>query len=144
MRGSAWTRVVAQEDRALVYAAGRARLVAAGSAGAVTITSWVGGKAAVPQVVTAAGNCPGTVITINGTGFVNDGGITERDDRRRPGRRDHDRLGHVLRTGRRRATDRSVVGHHQGLGTATSAAHAIVYPCQATGVAGEKPSDSLR
>ena len=49
-------------------------LIAAGSAGAVTITSWVGGKAAVPQVVTAAGSCPGTVVTINGSGFVNDGG----------------------------------------------------------------------
>jgi IPT/TIG domain len=51
-------------------------LVAAGSAGAVTITSWVGGKAAVPAVVTASSaGCPGTVIMVTGSGFVSDGGI---------------------------------------------------------------------
>jgi hypothetical protein len=50
--------------------------VAAGSAGAVTITSWQGGKGATPAIVTAAGgHCPPTMTTINGTGFVSDGGV---------------------------------------------------------------------
>jgi hypothetical protein len=50
-------------------------LIAAGSAGAVTITSWIGGKGATPAIVTAGdGACPGTMTTINGTGFVSDGG----------------------------------------------------------------------
>ena len=61
MRESALTQVSfrahARSVCPIVVALG---LVAAGSAGAVTITGWVGGKAAVPQVVTAAGNCPGT------------------------------------------------------------------------------------
>lgn len=48
--------------------------VMAGTAGAATITAWQGGKASVPQIVTAQGNCPGTVIMITGTGFVTDGG----------------------------------------------------------------------
>jgi len=48
--------------------------VTAGTAGAATITMWVGGKASVPQIVTAQGNCPGTVIMITGSGFVTDGG----------------------------------------------------------------------
>ena len=49
---------------------------AAGSAGAVSITSWIGGKGATPDIVTAGGGaCPGTMTTINGSGFVNDGGL---------------------------------------------------------------------
>jgi large repetitive protein len=44
------------------------------TAGAATITSWRGGSASVPLIVTAAGTCPGTVIMINGTGFQTDGG----------------------------------------------------------------------
>jgi hypothetical protein len=75
VRGSASTRVSRRTALCLsvLVAFG---LVAAGSAGAVTITSWVGGKAAVPAVVTAGGgNCPGTVVFITGSGFVNDGGI---------------------------------------------------------------------
>ena len=49
-------------------------LAVVGTASALTVTSWVGGKASVPQIVTSAGNCPGTVIMFVGTGFVNDGG----------------------------------------------------------------------
>ncbi len=49
-------------------------LAVVGTASALTVTSWVGGKASVPQIVTSAGNCPGTVIMFIGTGFVNDGG----------------------------------------------------------------------
>lgn len=52
-------------------------LVVAGTAGAATITSWIGGKGATPAIVTAGGTaCPPTLITINGSGFVSDGGIS--------------------------------------------------------------------
>ena len=114
-------------------------LVVAGSAGAVTITSWVGGKAAVPQVVTAAGNCPGTVVTINGSGFVNDGGITNVS------------IGGV-RAGEVTIGSDSVLFARVGagatngsvsvstrLGTATSSTSAVVYPCQSTGAAEAAP-----
>jgi len=51
-------------------------LVVGGTAGAATITSWIGGKGATPAIVTAGGTaCPPTLITINGSGFVADGGI---------------------------------------------------------------------
>ncbi len=43
-------------------------------AGAATITSWRGGSASVPLIVTAQGTCPGTVILVTGTGFQTDGG----------------------------------------------------------------------
>lgn len=49
-------------------------LVASGTAGAVTITSWIGGKGATPAIVTAGSStCPGTMTTINGSGFVSEG-----------------------------------------------------------------------
>jgi hypothetical protein len=44
------------------------------TAGAVTISSWRGGSASVPLVVTAQGTCPGTVMLFTGTGFQTDGG----------------------------------------------------------------------
>jgi len=51
-------------------------LVVGGTAGAATITSWIGGKGATPAIVTAGGTaCPPTLITINGSGFVADGGV---------------------------------------------------------------------
>jgi hypothetical protein len=115
-------------------------LVAAESAGAVTITSWVGGKAAVPQVVTAAGTCPGTVITINGSGFVNDGGITNVTIGGVP-------AGEITIGSDSVLFARVGVGAQNGnvsvstkLGTATSPTPAIVYPCQSTGVATEAPT----
>jgi len=120
-------------------------LVAAGSAGAVTITSWVGGKASVPQVVTAPGNCPGTIISINGTGFVNDGGITGVTIGGVP-------AGEVTigsdslifaRVGAG-VKDGGSVSVSTRAGTATSPTPLVVYPCQATAAAAVKPQiDSL-
>ncbi len=115
-------------------------LVAAGSAGAVTITSWVGGKASVPQLVTAPGACPGTVMTITGTGFVNDGGIVGVT------------VGGVPSTDITVGTDATLfarvgAGATSGpvvvttkAGTATAASSAIVFPCQSTGAATTKPT----
>ena len=115
-------------------------LVAAGSAGAVTITSWVGGKASVPQLVTAAGTCPGTVVTITGTGFVNDGGITSVTIGGAP-------AGVVIVGSDTTLFARVGVGATSGpivvttkAGSATASPNAIVYPCQATGAAAEKPT----
>ena len=80
MRGSASTRVLLRTALCLSVLV-TLGLVAAGSAGAVTITSWVGGKAAVPAVVTAtSAACPGTMIMLTGSGFVNDGGVVSVQD----------------------------------------------------------------
>jgi IPT/TIG domain-containing protein len=114
-------------------------LVAAGSAGAVTITSWTGGKSSVPTVITAAGACPGTVVTINGTGFVNDGGIVSVTIGGVP-------AGEVVvgtdtllfaRTGAGATSGPIVVTTKAG--TATATPNAIVWPCQSTGVATAAP-----
>jgi hypothetical protein len=116
-------------------------LVAAGSAGAVTIASWVGGKTAVPQIVTAAdGNCPGTVIMITGSGFVNDGGVVSVT------------IGGV-------PSPQVIIGSDQYLyavvgngsqsgpivvttkaGSATAPGNATVYPCQSTASASAAPT----
>jgi hypothetical protein len=115
-------------------------LVVAASAGAVTITSWVGGKAAVPQLVTAAGHCPGTVVTITGTGFVNDGGVVSV------------MIGGVPATDISVGTDTTLyarvgAGATSGpvvvttkAGSATASTNAVVYPCQSTGAAATKPT----
>ena len=118
-------------------------LAAAGSAGAVTITSWVGGKASVPQLVTAAGNCPGTVITVNGTGFVNDGGIVSVSIGNVPagvvvvGSDSilYARVGAGATTGPVTVTTKA--------GSATSPTPAIVFPCQSTGAGATKPTIDL-
>ena len=75
MRGNTstrkWVRTAACFSALLALGA-----VVSGSAGAATITSWIGGKGATPDIVTAGGGaCPGTMTTINGTGFVADGGV---------------------------------------------------------------------
>jgi hypothetical protein len=110
-------------------------LVAAGSAGAVTITSWFGGKSAVPALVTAPGACPGTVVTINGTGFINDGGIVSVTIGGVP-------AGEIVvgtdsllfaRVGAGASSGPVVVATKAGTATATS--NAVVWPCQATGAA---------
>jgi len=118
-------------------------LVAAGSAGAATITSWVGGKGATPTIVTADGGaCVPTLITINGSGFVTDGGVTS------------------VTIGGVRATE-IIVGSNvivyarvgkgatngpvtltTPAGTVTASPNALVFPCQATGVATGKPTIS--
>jgi len=140
VRGSASTRISLRTALclSLLVALG---LVVAGSAGAVTITTWVGGKAAVPAVVTASSvSCPGTVIFITGSGFVNDGGVVSVS------------IGGVN-------ASEIVVGSDQYLyarvgpgatsgpvvvttkaGSAKATTDAIVWPCQATGAASEKPS----
>jgi hypothetical protein len=115
-------------------------LVAAGSAGAVTITSWVGGSSKVPQLVTAAGNCPGTVVTITGTGFVNDGGpvsVTIGGVAASPVIVGSDTT--IFARVGAGATSGTVVVTTKA-GSATSSANAIVYPCQATGAAASKPT----
>ena len=119
-------------------------LLVAASAGAVTITSWVGGKAAVPQIVTAAGTCPGTVITINGSGFVSDGGITNVTIGGVPAGEITIGSDSVLfaRVGAG-AQNGSVVGHAPSSGRPPRPTPAIVYPCQATAVATEKPAIRL-
>ena len=115
-------------------------LIAAASAGAVTITSWVGGKASVPQVITAAGNCPGTVVTITGTGFVNDGGIVGVSIAGAP-------AGQIIVgsdtqlfavTGAGASTGPIVVTTKAG--SATASPLPVVYPCQSTGVAQAAPT----
>ena len=139
MRGSVSTRVL---RTALCLSALLAlALIATGSAGAVTIQTWQGGKAAVPQVVTASSpNCPGTVVFITGSGFVNDGGIVSVT------------IGGV-------PASEIVVGSDQYLyarvgpgatsgpiivttkaGTARATPDAIVVPCQSSGTATSKPA----
>jgi hypothetical protein len=110
-------------------------LVVAGSAGAVTITSWFGGKSAVPAVVTAPGSSPGTVVTITGTGFINDGGIVSVSIGGVP-------AGEIIigtdttlfaRVGAGATSGPVVVTTKAG--TATASPNAIVWPCQAPGAA---------
>ena len=114
-------------------------LIVAGSAGAVTITGWVGGKAAVPQVVTAAGSCPGTVVTINGSGFVNDGGITGVSIGGVPAGEITIGSDSVLFARVGAGATNGSVSVSTRLGTATSSTPAVVYPCQSTAAATEAP-----
>jgi len=116
-------------------------LVVAGSAGAATISSWVGGKAAVPQVVTATSpNCPGTMIMITGSGFVSDGGVVSVSVGNVPSNEFivgsdqflYARVGPGATDGPVTVTTRA--------GSVTATAKAIVWPCQATGVAATKPA----
>ena len=134
MSGSASIRVFLRTAFCLSLL-GALGLVAAGSAGAVTITSWAGGKAAVPAVITAPGSCPGTVVTINGTGFVNDGGIVSVTIGGVP-------AGEIVvgsdtllfaRTGAGATSGPVVVTTKAG--TATATPNAVVWPCQSTGAA---------
>jgi hypothetical protein len=137
VRGSASNRVL----RTSLCAAALASLglVAAATAGAVTITSWTGGKAAVPQVVTASGNCPGTVVTINGSGFVSDGGTPTVTIGGVPAAEVivgsdttlFARVGAGAQTGSLSVTTPK--------GTATSPVQVIVYPCQSTAAATTAP-----
>jgi IPT/TIG domain len=140
VRDNAWTRVSIRRTALGAMLLTALALVAAGSAGAATITSWFGGKSSVPQIVTADGNCPGTIITINGSGFVNDGGLSVS-------------IGGVpanqiivgqdtviwARVASTATTGPVIVTTSKGSVTAPGG-NAIVYPCQSTGTAGEKPS----
>jgi hypothetical protein len=115
-------------------------LAVAGSAGAVTITSWVGGKASVPQLVTASGNCPGTIVTINGTGFVSDGGITSLMIGGVP-------ASEIIVNSDTLLFARVGVGAQSGnivlttpKGSVTATPSVIVYPCQSTAAATIAPA----
>jgi hypothetical protein len=114
--------------------------VASGSAGAVTITSWIGGKGATPDIVTAGGGaCPGTMTTINGTGFVSEGvtGVTIGGVPSSEVIVGSDIILYArVGTG---ATDGSVVVTTK-TGTATATMKANVVPCQSTGAAEVKPT----
>jgi len=139
VRGSASTRVSLRTALCLsvLVALG---LVAAGSAGAVTIVSWQGGKAAVPQVITAGGGaCPATVVFITGSGFVNDGGIVSVTIGGVPASEIvvgsdqylYARVGAGAQSGPIVVTTKA--------GTAKATPDAIVWPCQATAAAADKP-----
>jgi hypothetical protein len=115
--------------------------MAAATAGAVTITTWVGGKAAVPQVVTASSDsCPGTVTMITGTGFVADGGIVSVMIGGVPASEVivgsntvlYARVGPGATSGPVTVTTKA--------GTATASSQAIVVPCQSVGAAQVKPT----
>jgi hypothetical protein len=115
-------------------------LVTAGSAGAVTISSWVGGKAAVPQVITAGGGaCPATVVMITGSGFVSDGGIVSVTIGGVPASEIvvgsdqylYARVGAGAKSGPVTVTTKA--------GTAKGTSDAIVWPCQSTATAADKP-----
>jgi hypothetical protein len=107
-----------------------------GTAGAATIASWIGGKASVPQVVTAAGNCPGTVIMITGSGFVTDGGPVTVTIGGTPSPQvivGSDQYVYAL-VGSGTQTGPVVVTTKAGSFTAPGG-NAIVYPCQSTATA---------
>jgi len=118
-------------------------LVAAGPAGAATITSWVGGKGATPTIVTAGGGaCVPTLITINGSGFVTDGGVTSVSI-------GGVRASEIIVGSNTIVYARLGVGATSGpvtlttpAGTVTASPNAFVYPCQATGAATGKPTIS--
>jgi hypothetical protein len=116
-------------------------LVASGSAGAVTISGWVGGKAATPDLVTATSvGCPGTVVFITGTGFVSDGGVTGVTIGGVPA--SEIIVGSDINLYARvgvGATSGSVVVTTKA-GTATAATKAVVLACQSTGAAAVKPT----
>jgi IPT/TIG domain len=138
VRGSASIRVFLRTAFCLSLL-GALGLVVAGSAGAVTITSWFGGKSAVPAIVTAAGSCPGTVVTITGTGFINDGGIVNVSIGGVP-------AGEIVIGTDTTLFARVGVGATSGpvivttkAGTATATPNAVVWPCQATGLAAAVP-----
>jgi IPT/TIG domain len=140
VRGSASTRVLLRTALCLSVLV-TLGLIAAGSAGAVTITSWVGGKAAVPQVITAGGGaCPSTVVMITGSGFVSDGGIVSVTIGGVPASEivvgSDQYLYARVGTG---ATSGSIVVTTK-TGTAKATPDAIVWPCQATGAAADKPA----
>jgi IPT/TIG domain len=140
VRGSASTRVPrkALVCLSVVVALG---LVAAATSGAATITTWVGGKAAVPQVVTAnSSSCPGTVVMITGTGFVSDGGFPSVSIGGVPAAEVivgsdtvvYARVGANATSG--------PVSVTTPRGTVTSSTQAIVVPCQSVGAAEVKPT----
>jgi len=132
-----WVRTVA--CLSALFALGA---VAAGSAGAVSITSWIGGKGATPDIVTAGGgSCPGTMTTINGSGFVNDGGLTSVTIGGVPSSEVIVGSDNVMyaRVGTG-ATTGGVVVVTTRAGSATATMKVTVVPCQSTATATVKPT----
>jgi hypothetical protein len=114
-------------------------MLVAGSAGAVTITTWQGGKAATPQLITASGTCPGTVVMINGSGFATEGvtgvsigGVPASEYVVGSDVALYARVGAGAKNGPVTVTTK--------VGSVTSPVQAVVLPCQATGSAGLKPT----
>src|SRR5262245_22365954 len=130
-----WIRIAG--SLSLLFALG---LIAAGTAGAVTITSWQGGKGATPAIVTAnSASCPGTMTTINGTGFVNDGGVISVTIGGVPSPQvivGSDIILYAM-VGSGANSGPVVVTTRAGSATATLAANVV--PCQSTAVASVKP-----
>src|SRR3954471_21015200 len=130
-----WARTAVCLSALLVLGA-----VASGSAGAVTITSWIGGKGATPDIVTAGGGaCPGTMTTNNGSGFVSEG-VTGVSIGGVPSSEiiiGSDTIMYA-RTGPG-ATDGSVSVTTKA-GTALATTKVNVVPCQSTAVAATKPT----
>lgn len=109
-------------------------------AGAATVTSWRGGSASVPLIVTAQGTCPGTVILLTGTGFVNDGGglkVTIGGTASPQVIVGSDTIAYAL-VGPGTQSGPVVVTTGAGSVTAPGGS-ATVYPCQATGTASVDP-----
>ena len=112
----------------------------ASTAGAVTIASWRGGSASVPDVVTAQGNCPGTVLFITGAGFVTDGGPVSVTIGGVPSPQvivGSDQYVYAV-VGPTAQSGPVVVTTKAGSATAPGG-NAVVYPCQSTGVATDAP-----
>lgn len=115
-------------------------LAVAAGAGAATITTWIGGKASTPQLITAGGGaCPGTVIMITGSGFVSDGGPVSVSIGGTPASEVivgsdqylYARVGAGTKSGSVVVTTKA--------GAVTASSSAIVLPCQASGTAATKP-----
>src|SRR5262249_1766196 len=119
--------------------------VVSGSAGAATISSWIGGKGATPDIVTAGGGaCPGSMTTINGTGFVSDGGTPSVTIGGVPSSEVIVGSNIIMyaRVGTGATSGNLVVTPPAGSVTATM--NVTVVPCQSTGAAATKPViDSL-
>jgi hypothetical protein len=116
-------------------------LVVGGTAGAATITSWIGGKGATPAIVTSGGGaCPPTMITVNGSGFVSDGGVPSVTigGVRSPEVIVGSNIILYARMGAGVTAGSVVVTTPAGSVTATPAINVV--PCQSTGVAEGKPT----
>jgi hypothetical protein len=115
-------------------------LSAVATAGAVTISSWRGGSASVPLIVTAQGTCPGTVMLLTGTGFEADGGVVSVTIGGVPSPTvivGSDSILYAL-VGPGAQSGPVVVTTKLGAAVAPGG-NANVFPCQATGVASSDP-----
>jgi IPT/TIG domain len=118
-------------------------LSVAATAGAATITSWRGGSASVPLIVTAQGTCPGTVILVTGTGFVSDGGGDRVTIGGTPSPTVIVGSDTILYALVGPGTQSGPVVLTTGAGSVTApGGSATVYPCQATGTATAAPAIS--